>query len=119
MRPTRTQPPRHLRLTSDSRRRGPPTPSPPTDQQRFRSWFDAAVAGRDAGRGFYDGNGLPFMSEALRERIPDQGLVHCWVRTHEMVRRSLFSQLDPSTSRSTLPIYCSLLCLTRPAPHAS
>ena len=24
---------------------------------------------------------------ALRERVPDQGLVHCWVRTHEMVRR--------------------------------
>lgn len=24
------------------------------------------------------------MSAALRERIPDEGLVHCWVRTHEM-----------------------------------
>ena len=80
-----------------SRRRAPP-PFAPTDQRRFRSWFDAAVAGRDAGRGFYDGNGLPFMSAALRERIPDEGLVHCWVRTHAMVRRPACFLWTPQTN---------------------
>jgi hypothetical protein len=57
----------------------------PEDMERFRGWFDHITANRDAGRDFYDGEGVMYMSAALDKRIPDQKLVHCWVRTHEMV----------------------------------
>lgn len=57
----------------------------PKDRERFRLWFDHVTANRDSGRDFYEGEGAIYMSSALAKRIPDPTLVHCWVRTHEMV----------------------------------
>jgi hypothetical protein len=54
------------------------------DREKFNIWLDNVIGNRDSNRGFYDGNGVVFMSAALNKRYPDPSKVHCWVRTHKM-----------------------------------
>tara|TARA_B110001452_G_scaffold181267_1_gene152190 strand:- start:266 stop:571 length:306 start_codon:yes stop_codon:yes gene_type:complete len=53
--------------------------SPPynnsADQQRFESWLADVTSNRDSHRGYYDVNGVKFMSAAIAERYVNPNLV--------------------------------------------
>lgn len=53
------------------------------DRQRFSTWVQTVSQLRDNNKTKLEG--ATYMSVALRDRYEDLSLVHCWVRTHNMV----------------------------------
>jgi len=54
------------------------------DRERFGTWVKEISKHRDEGSTWV--GGASYESVLLRDRIPDTSLVHCWVRTHDMVK---------------------------------